>query len=285
MPKSYLNTSQVAELFKVDNSTVRRWTLSKKLRCMSSSGGHRKFSYKQILDFVNSNSTKMNLNLDIIAEVKNSETKSDLIDFIVDNALNRNSADIESLFVKLYLKGNKVSKIFDNYVELGLEKIQRLLDRQEISVAEEHIARKTVSKALGYFGDIVSKDSKTKKTSLCLNIENDIPDLAIDMIQIVLESINHSVYNSGSHTSIKNLRLLLSKNTYDSIYIYMCNRQCCSATVKDNLGSTIKSLEEIAVLSKKYSIDLFIGGPSTDLIDDKISFNYTKFNKFSEILN
>ena len=285
MSKSYLNTSQVAELFGVDNSTVRRWTLSKKLRCTSSSGGHRKFSYKQILDFVTKNSKKMNLNLDVVSKIKSNKSKSDLIKFIVDNALNRKSNDIESLLMKLYLQGNEVSKIFDNYVEVSLEQIQEMLDGQKISVAEEHIARKTVSKALGYFGDIISRDLETKKTSLCLNIENDIPDLAIDMIQIILESINHSVYNSGSHTSIKNLKLLLSKNSYDSIYIYMCNRQCCTATVRDNLGSTIKSLEEIAQLSKKHSIDLYIGGPSTDLIDDKISFKYKKFYKFSELLS
>ena len=285
MPKSYLNTSQVAELFNVDNSTVRRWTLSKKLRCTSSNGGHRKFSYKQILDFVTKNSKKMNLNLDVVSKIDGNDSKSDLIKFIVDNALNRKSSDIESLLMKLYLQGNSVSKIFDDYVEVSLEKIQIMLDEQKISVAEEHIARKSVSKALGYFGDIISKDSETKKTSLCLNIENDIPDLAIDMIQIILESINHSVYNSGSHTSIKNLKFLLAKNSYDSIYIYMCNRQCCTATVKDNLGKTIESLEQIAQLSEKYSIDLHIGGPSTDLIDDKISFKYKKFYKFSEILS
>ena len=285
MSKSYLNTRQVADLFNVDNSTVRRWTLSDKLKCVSSGGGHRKFSYKQILDFVNNNSKKMNLNLSSIDKLKGQSSVSDSVKFIATNALDRKNNQIESLLLKLYLKGNAASDIFDKYVEKSLAYIQALLDKQEISVAEEHIARKTISKSLSDFRDTLQKSSKSDKTALCLNIENDIPDLAIDMIQIVLESNNHSVHNSGSHTSIENLKILLDKKKYDSIYIYMCNRQCCTATVKDNFAKTIHSLESIAKLCHKHSIDLFIGGPSTALIDSEISFEYNKFYKFSDILD
>ena len=32
----------------VDESTVRRWALSGKIKCSTSAGGHRKFSYKNI---------------------------------------------------------------------------------------------------------------------------------------------------------------------------------------------------------------------------------------------
>ncbi len=37
-----LNTKQVGNLFNVDESTVRRWALSGKIKCSSSAGGHRK---------------------------------------------------------------------------------------------------------------------------------------------------------------------------------------------------------------------------------------------------
>ena len=93
MTNNYLNTKQVADLFKVDNSTIRRWTLSEKLKCTSSNGGHRKFSYKHILDFIENHNKKLNLDLKQINNEKNvsiAERKK----FITQNALDRNSIEI-----------------------------------------------------------------------------------------------------------------------------------------------------------------------------------------------
>ena len=93
------------------------------------------------------------------------------------------------------------------------------------------------------------------------------------------------MHNAGSNTSIENIKLLLNKTNYDSIYIYMCSRQCCTATVRDHLDKTLKSLEVIESLCEKESINLFIGGPATKLVDQNIKLKYTKFSKFSEIIN
>ena len=63
----------------------------------------------------------------------------------------------------------------------------------------------------------------------------------------------------------------------------MCNRQCCDATVQSHFEDTVSSLELINKLCEEYNINLHIGGPATNLIDDKISFDYNKFLKFSDI--
>ena len=53
MLKKDLNTKQVGNLFGVDESTVRRWAMAGKIKCISSAGGHRKFSYNDIVSFAN----------------------------------------------------------------------------------------------------------------------------------------------------------------------------------------------------------------------------------------
>ena len=60
MLKKDLNTKQVGNLFGVDESTVRRWALSGKIKCISSAGGHRKFSYTDIVDFANKKGIELN---------------------------------------------------------------------------------------------------------------------------------------------------------------------------------------------------------------------------------
>tara|TARA_Y100000768_G_scaffold197452_1_gene148384 strand:+ start:7774 stop:8628 length:855 start_codon:yes stop_codon:yes gene_type:complete len=284
MAKTLLNTKQVASLFRVDTSTIRRWSLSGQLDCSSSRGGHRKFTYRNILDFINDKKQDLKLDLSQISTLTQKVPIKGYVELISSNALSRNYKAIESILVEAYLKGIAVSKIFDEYLDKGLEHVQSLLDDGQISVAEEHIARKTISIGLEHFRSAILKDkTDNNQNVLCLNLENDIPDIAIDMIQICLEMKSHSVYNSGSNTSIKGLKNLLNKTSYDSMYIFMCNRQCCSATVQNHISHTVNSLEEINKMCEQFDIDLYIGGPATKLIDGEISFKYNKFLKFSEI--
>tara|TARA_B100001094_G_scaffold325884_1_gene381013 strand:- start:4992 stop:5855 length:864 start_codon:yes stop_codon:yes gene_type:complete len=280
MSSKGLNTKQVGDLFGVNESTVRRWALSGKIKCNSSAGGHRKFSFKNIISFSKSN--KVKINSEVLEDSLNSEQS---IENILVFSLALKSESIESILVKLYLSGVTLSKIMDDYIEPVLVKIQKKLDDEKISVAEEHIARKIVSKSLNSFkNSITSYNANNNKNVLCLNLENDIPDLPIDMIQILLESINFSVDNCGSHTSVVDLKKLLDNKKYDAIFIYMCDRQCCTSTVKDNIDKTNMDLYEISMLAKKYNIKLFLGGPSFKSIKSDTLKCFNTFTKYSESL-
>ena len=280
MSSKGLNTKQVGDLFGVNESTVRRWALSGKIKCSASAGGHRKFSFKNIISF--SKGKKVKIYSKFLEESLNNQQS---IKNILDFSLSLKSDSIESILVKLYLSGVSLSDIMDGYIEPVLVKIQKKLDDGKISVAEEHIARKIVSKSLNNFKNSISSyDLKNNKNVLCLNLENDIPDLPIDMIQILLESINFNVDNCGSHTSIVDLKKLLENKKYDAIFIYMCDRQCCTSTVKDNIDKTNTDLYEISMLAKKYNIKLFLGGPSFKSIKSDTLKCFNTFTKYSEAL-
>lgn len=48
----YYSTSELARLFNADESTIKRWANSRKLRCFKTPGGHRKFTPEHVLDFI-----------------------------------------------------------------------------------------------------------------------------------------------------------------------------------------------------------------------------------------
>ncbi len=280
MIKKNLNTKQVSNLFGVDESTVRRWSLGGKIKSSSSAGGHRNFSYKNIVEFAKNKGIKLNP----IDKNQTIDRKKIIKDFL-NYSLKKDSQSIELTLIQLYLNGIQLPDLMDDYIEEVLVKIQNKLDLKKISVAEEHIARKIVSKSLGRFNLSISNNKKMlNKNILCLNLENDIPDLPIDMIQILLENINYNVDNCGSHTSIENLKILLSNKKYEAIFIYMCDRQCCTSTVRDNIKKTNHDLKEISNLANNYKIQLFLGGPSFKNIDKEILKNYKLFKKYSECL-
>ena len=77
---------------------------------------------------------------------------------------------------------------------------------------------------------------------------------------------------------------MLSKKNYDAIFIYLCDRQCCTSTLVDNIDKTNSDLEQIIELSKKYDIKLFLGGPSFENINQKLLKSFHLFTKYSEAL-
>lgn len=280
MLKKDLNTKQVGNLFGVDESTVRRWALSGKIKCISSAGGHRKFSYNDIVEFANNKGIELN-----VSEKEKDFDPSTVIPEIVGYSLNQDYKSVEGLLIELYLSGIQLTSLMDDYIEPVLVSIQNHLDNKKISVAEEHIARKIVSKGLGQFKLSVINTVKDNGISvLTLNLENDIPDLPIDMIQILLEDQGYNVHNCGSHTSVKDIKSLLSKKNYEAIFIYLCDRQCCTSTLVDNIDKTNSDLEQIVDLSKKYDIKLFLGGPSFENINQGLLKNFNLFTKYSEAL-
>ena len=280
MIKKDLNTKQVGSLFGVDESTVRRWSLAGKIKSSSSAGGHRTFSYKNIMEFAKTKGLELTTNDD----KSKLNSKSAIIE-LTELALKQDSKAFEIMLIQLYLNGVQLTDLMDQYIEKCLVNIQKRLDEKKISVAEEHIARKIVSKSLNNFKHSITNNNKSKnKNVLCLNLENDIPDLPIDMIQILLENCGFTVDNCGSHTSIDNLKILLKNKSYEAIFIYLCDRQCCTSTMIHNINKTNESLKEISVLGKKYNIKLFLGGPSFNTIDKDILKNYNQFTEYSESL-
>jgi methanogenic corrinoid protein MtbC1 len=280
MIKKDLNTKQVGNLFGVDESTIRRWATAGKIKCISSAGGHRKFSYTDIVIFAKENGISINTtSKNIVIDPKK------VIKEIVTYSLKQDYMSVETSLIQLYLNGVQLNSLMDDYIEPVLVKIQTQLDNNKISVAEEHIARKIISKGLSQFKlSVINTKQGNGKNVLCLNLENDIPDLPIDMIQILLEDIGYNVHNCGSHTSIEDIKSLLSKKSYDSIFIYMCDRQCCTSTVIDHIEKTNMDLEKISKLAKKYNIRLFLGGPSFEHVNAEVLKHYTRFTKYSDSL-
>ena len=93
------------------------------------------------------------------------------------------------IFVQLYLDGTPLTDLMDNYVEKILVEIQNKLDKKKYLSPKSILQEKLYQKALNNFKLTVSDSSlENKENILCLNLENDIPDLPIDMIQILLKT-------------------------------------------------------------------------------------------------
>ena len=115
--------------------------------------------------------------------------------------------------------------------------------------------------------------------------DHTISDFLSQMKEEFLNSIPTDTDDSlSTRKLVKNIKSLLSKKNYEAIFIYLCDRQCCTSTLVDNIDKTNSDLEQIVDLSKKYDIKLFLGGPSFENINQSLLKNFILFTKYSEVL-
>ena len=97
-------------------------------------------------------------------------TPKESVKEIVKHALKHNYQSVEKALIELYLSGVPLPSLMDDYIEPVLVSIQNNLDNNNISVAEEHIARKIVSKGLNQFKlSVINTKKYNGKNILGLN--------------------------------------------------------------------------------------------------------------------
>ena len=87
-----------------------------------------------------------------------------------------------------------------------------------------------------------------------VNFEDNLPDLGVVMSEIILRHSGYNVLNTGSHAELGNLQDIINKKNVDLLLFYLCDMQCCMATVKDNLSKTASQVKDIVALADKLKV-------------------------------
>ena len=119
------------------------------------------------------------------------------------------------------------------------------------------------------------------KTALCINFEDNLPDLGVVMSEIVLRHNGYNVLNTGSHAELGNLQDIIEKKNIDLLLFYLCDMQCCMATVKDNLAKTASQVKDIVSVANKLNIEVIFGGSGIQFLSGVSSKIHNTFNKYS----
>ena len=115
-----------------------------------------------------------------------------------------------------------------------------------IQTAESgYISRKLITRGIETLNQDKPNGIYNGKAALCINFEDDLPDLGIAMSEVVLRHCGYNVFNSGSHAELGSLNTIIKKEKIDTLVFYLCDRQCCRATALNNLKKTENQVIEI----------------------------------------
>ena len=290
-----LNTIQVANILGINVSTLKRWSDAGKIDCEKTAGGHRKFTVQNVRDYFQkygSISTTLessfpeSSNSANLRMVDNREYKN-LAEKIANCSMDNNFDEVISIISTLFMVGIPTVDIFDYVIDTANIIVEKSLEDGEITHLEAFSSRKLITQAVETLFWRSNKAQNNEKTALCVNFENNLPDVGVVMSGIILSENGYNVFNTGSHAKIGNFSKLIKKKNIDTLLFYLCNLTCCKSIAPENLEITENHIKELVSEADRLGLRIIFGGEGLRLmpkVKDIIQHKFLVFNDLIKII-
>ena len=129
----------------------------------------------------------------------------------------------------------------------------------KIDVIQEHLATATLRDAICRLQGIISLPKQTKGKALCLNLSNELHDIALKMADHILETLGFKVLYSGQNTPLINFEKIIASFKPDRLYI--------SSSYIEDIKAVQAEFDCICSICAEADIEIYIGGMGFDLLN------------------
>ncbi len=271
----YINSQEAAKILGVNVSSIKRWTDEGILECIQTVGGHRKFLMEHLASFVKKNKKKASkVNVYTIENNKDLEINYYVLkgnfdflkSYVLKQALQNNRDEIQRILTGLYLGQYPLYMIYDKLITPVLYEIGQLWMKHKLSITQEHIASQIIRDSVIRLQGIIRVPNQKVGLAICLNLSSELHDIALKMVQNLLELRGYRTYFSGQITPFLDLDQLLKQVKPDRLYI--------SSTVIGNPEDSQQEVDHLFRISKKNNTQVFVGG---------IGFDHLKYDHFPQV--
>ncbi len=172
--KRIYSTREVAQLWNLSESTIKRWTDTGKLECHRTPGGHRRFQLKHIQDFqarhrfeatgLLTSTDWEDPRLETFINQRNWSRVRELILYL---ASENQCASIKDLLERLYIRGLTVVDLYDEVLAPIFVPSRGNHSSNSMTVGQARLVEKNLEEALYYFFPGVVRRRPLGKTGLC----------------------------------------------------------------------------------------------------------------------
>ena len=291
----YLSSTDVSKILGINISTLKRWTENGIIDCAKTAGGHRKFTIQHVRDYYKNNK-KADKDLGLGLENSNHKRVYELINrgelsllskILADASLESDEKTVSTIINSSYMKNIGIDKICDELINPASMIVENALRQKYITHVEAFISRKIITRNIEVLNQNKPNGSYNGKTALCINFEENLPDLGVVMSEAILRHNGFNVLNTGSHADLGNLKEVIKKRGVDLLLFYLCDMQCCKATAKENLNKTAGQVIKITKLAKKLKVQVFFGGTGLQFlfnIPKNIDNTFAKYSELEKII-
>ncbi len=208
MQKTILSTADVARLFNVTETTVKRWADDGTMKCQKTPGGHRKFDIKHVVEFATANKMEPVGTLALVEDSFSSAIQvavlgkdfSALSNIFVEKAMSVDRHDLYEFLSYLYQHRFPLWEIYDLVVRPGLYEIGERWKNKEIDIYQEHRASHETLDAMTRLQTQISIKPSSGKHAVLACLENELHDIGLRCTANILESEGWKVHYLGGRT-------------------------------------------------------------------------------------
>ncbi len=209
MHKTVISTIDVARLFNVTETTVKRWADEGMLRCQKTPGGHRKFQIRNVIEFAEKNNFEPTGVLTLPGHDGHDEhvqvaiLKRDygtLVKTFVEKALSPDRSDLYIFFSYLYEHRIALWEIYDLILRPGMTEIGDRWMRGEIGVSQEHRASYETLDALAKLQNEILVKPPTGESVVFACLGDELHEIGLRCAANVFESEGWQTHYLGART-------------------------------------------------------------------------------------
>ncbi len=259
MVRTY-TTRELAQIWNVSESTVKRWADSGDLVCERTPGGHRRFSLRHVHEFQKSRGFEATGLLSSpewedpdLEESLNQKDFDKVREQVVYLAKANQRLGIEELLERLYLRGIAVCDIYDDILVPAYRAARETIGRGGITDGQARLIYNNLEEAMYGLFPRMSRRRPNGKMSLCANPASG-KALTLNAAARVLETEGWETLNLGSHVSYGSMA--------EMVEIEPINLVCVVAADNGEIPATASDLARLGKVTHAYRIPVVLLGES-----------------------
>lgn len=261
------STAEVAQMWAVSESSVKRWSDSGALACIRTPGGHRRFTLQALLDFQRAGGVlRCSRPLDAgrtgppAVETSSTPLEQALAahDWAALQALYYEAAVAGdelagvTLLERAYRSGIPVVVLKEQVLTPVLHLIGERWRRGELNIWEEHLASQVTLAATEHLHRQLPRAPSNGQLALCGCPEGDLHEIALHMVTEVLEVEGWRVLSLGPNTPLFSFA--------DAVRRFAPQLVCISATIVHDLERLRRDYGDFYRTARQQGTRIVIGG-------------------------
>ena len=256
-PTKFLTTRQLSRVWLVSEATIKRWADTGQLKSSRTVGGHRRFPLAEVMRFqterglgaANAGAAVLTAPAAVAAETFDAVRTGEQFFQAVKRG---HAGEATALLLEAHMLGTGLDLIFDEIVAPSLQRVGDLWYGEEMSVAEEHLATCTATRAVESLAASTRRAGAKAGAAVCCAAEEEMHTLPVLCAQAVLEGAGWDVRNLGGHTPFFALAEYVERHRPALV--------CVSATLQRELEHNARDYAQLSTAARSCGARVVLGG-------------------------
>jgi excisionase family DNA binding protein len=263
-----LTSKEAARVLSVSEASIKRWADGGLLPMEKTVGGHRRFRPEDVAVFKRANfaqAAEVSFQSPQLAARRSKPLRrrpinEALIAAMFDALVAGEDEAAAQLLINSHLEGRSVAVMADSLLSKPMQKIGDLWHQGDLTVAQEHIATRTVLSALQKLKRVLEAREANNRLAVCCSTEEDFHELPVQITELIFREAGWKTINLGTHTPFYALT--------ETIIEHRPQLVCVASTKLHNLDRAVREYKELRQAAKRVGAALALGGTGFD--DQKV---------------